>query len=57
MNVVERAKNIILKPRTEWEAVKAERLSVSDMFNLSGLLPGTTVLYLRHNHWRGSMPR
>lgn len=33
MNVVERAKNIILRPRTEWEVIKVESLSVSDMFN------------------------
>ena len=33
MNLVERAKNIVLKPKTEWEVIKVETLSVSDLFN------------------------
>ncbi|MBN2346616.1 MAG: DUF1282 family protein [Candidatus Aminicenantes bacterium] len=32
MNLVERAKNIILTPAKEWEVIKGESLTVSDMF-------------------------
>ncbi|HNX97354.1 MAG TPA: Yip1 family protein [Candidatus Aminicenantes bacterium] len=32
MNLVERAKNILLTPKTEWEVIKGEPLTVVDMF-------------------------
>jgi len=32
MNLVDRAKNIILSPKTEWEVIKHEPLTVNDMF-------------------------
>jgi hypothetical protein len=32
MNLVDRAKNILLTPKTEWEAIKGENLTVADMF-------------------------
>ena len=32
MNVVDRAKNIILSPKSEWEVIKTESISVADMF-------------------------
>jgi hypothetical protein len=32
MNLVERAKNIILAPAKEWDAIKGENLTIADMF-------------------------
>ncbi len=32
MNLVERAKNIILSPAKEWDVIKGESLTISDMF-------------------------
>ncbi len=32
MNLVERAKNILLTPKTEWEVIKGEPLTIVDMF-------------------------
>lgn len=32
MNIVERAKNILITPATEWETIKAENLTVAEMF-------------------------
>ena len=32
MNLVERAKNILITPKTEWEVIKNEQSSVSDLF-------------------------
>jgi Yip1 domain len=32
MNLFDRAKNVLLSPANEWEAIKAETLTVSDMF-------------------------
>ena len=32
MNIVERAKNILVSPKTEWEVVKGEQSSVADLF-------------------------
>ncbi len=32
MSLFDRAKNIIISPKAEWEAIKAETLSVGDMF-------------------------
>lgn len=32
MNLFERAKNILITPKTEWEVIKVEQTSVSDLF-------------------------
>ncbi|HSL89878.1 MAG TPA: Yip1 family protein, partial [Ignavibacteriaceae bacterium] len=32
MNLFERAKNILITPKTEWEVIKIEQTSVSDLF-------------------------
>ena len=32
MNLFERAKNIIVTPKTEWEVIKGEQSSASDLF-------------------------
>jgi len=32
MNIVERAKNIILKPSETWTKIKAEEVSISDLY-------------------------
>ncbi len=32
MNLFERAKNILITPKTEWEVIKNEQTSVSDLF-------------------------
>ena len=32
MNLVERAKNILISPAKEWEVIKQENLTVSQMF-------------------------
>ena len=32
MNLIERAKNIILTPAKEWDVIKGENLTIADMF-------------------------
>nr|MBN2277619.1 YIP1 family protein [candidate division Zixibacteria bacterium] len=32
MNIVDRAKNILIQPSAEWEVIKAEKLTVAEMF-------------------------
>ena len=32
MNLVERAKNILLTPAKEWDVIKGEQLTIVDMF-------------------------
>jgi len=38
MNLVERAKNILISPAKEWEVIKEEEISVSDMFTKYAML-------------------
>ena len=32
MNLVDRAKNILITPKTEWEVIKNEQTTTSDLF-------------------------
>lgn len=38
MNIVERAKNILISPKTEWEVIKNEQSTVADLFTKYALI-------------------
>ena len=38
MNLVERAKNIIITPKTEWDVVKSESITINEIFTKYVLL-------------------
>ncbi len=52
MNLVERAKNIIVTPKTEWEAVAAEEPNIQQIL-LGYVLPLALISNYCNNNWLG----